>query len=94
MNSTQVHALFLPEILNSICDLSGPLEWLSLMTTCRAIFPIVVPYIWKTVDDVQNLISLLELKQNSNQASSNAQILRKYTHPYALVSPYSRFYSV
>ncbi|KAB5592245.1 hypothetical protein CTheo_4290 [Ceratobasidium theobromae] len=61
METTQGNPLFLPDILNLICDLSDSREWLSLMLTCRAIFPIVAPYIWGTVD-FQNLTELMKLK--------------------------------
>ncbi|KAF4598170.1 hypothetical protein EYR38_006566 [Pleurotus pulmonarius] len=57
--SSVQRALAIPELLSSICQLLGPKDILSNACVCKKWSNVALDVLWKEVDDIHNLLSLL-----------------------------------
>ncbi|KAF8604323.1 hypothetical protein BDV93DRAFT_544036 [Ceratobasidium sp. AG-I] len=61
------HALFIPEIASLVCDWAERSDWVSLLRTCRSIFPIVASRVWENIDDSSMVFALISDKSSDTQ---------------------------
>ncbi|KAF9501829.1 hypothetical protein BDN71DRAFT_1460290 [Pleurotus eryngii] len=66
--SSVQRALAIPELLSSICQLLGPKDILTNACVCKKWSNVALDVLWKEVDDIHNLLSLLApLEQKAGQ---------------------------
>jgi hypothetical protein len=59
------HALFIAEMLDLVCGMIATSDCVQLLRTCRSVFLVAVPRVWRSVPDARVLIHLVVIKDES-----------------------------
>ncbi|KAG9076932.1 hypothetical protein FRC06_009208, partial [Ceratobasidium sp. 370] len=67
----KIHALHIPELLYLICGLIGTNDSLSLMKTCKSIFPLIASSVWSEVEAQLLMELIVEAPQLAGKDSND-----------------------